>query len=87
MSKEKKEINLQEEEVNNLIVLQNRKTALRNELADIGLLELSIEERKERAKAFHKETTQAQERIGKELTEKYGQGALDLDRKLFIPQD
>lgn len=87
MSKKKKEINLQEEEVNNLLVLQNRKTALRNELADIGLLELSIEERKERAKSFHKETTQAQERIGKELTEKYGQGALDLDRKVFIPQD
>ena len=87
MSKEKKEINLQEEEVNNLLVLQNRKTALRNELADIGLLELSIEERKARSKAFLKESIQAQERIGKELTEKYGQGALDLDRKLFIPQD
>ena len=87
MSKEKKEITLQEEEVNNLTVLQNRKAALRNELADIGLLELSINERKERAKAFNQETLKAQDRIGKELTEKYGQGALDLDRKVFIPQD
>ena len=87
MSEEKKEINLQEEEVNNLLVLQNRKTALRNELADIGLLELSIKDRKERASSFNKETLEAQDRIGKELTEKYRQGALDLDRKVFIPQD
>lgn len=87
MSKEKKEITLQEEEVNNLTVLQSRKAALRDELADIGLLELSINERKERAKAFNKETLQAQDRIGKELTEKYGKGMLDLDRKVFIPQD
>ena len=87
MSNNKKEIDLQEEEVNNLLVLQNRKSALRNELADIGLLELSIKDRKERASSFNNETVQAQERIGKELTEKYGQGALDLDRKVFVPQD
>jgi len=56
-------------------------------MASIGLLELSIEERKEKAKLFRLETLKGEAEIGKALQEKYGKGKLDLDKKLFIPSE
>ena len=87
MAKKQKQVKIEDQEVENLLLLQKRKTALKEEIASIGLLELSIEERKEKAKLFRLETLKGEAEIGKALQEKYGKGRLDLDQKLFIPAE
>lgn len=87
MSTEQKQIKLEDQEVENLLLIQKRKAVLREELAHIGLLKLSIEEREEKAKLFRLETLKGEAETGKTLQEKYGKGKLDLDQKLFIPAE
>lgn len=85
--KAKKSIPLEEQDITNLQIIQNRKTALRNELAEIGLAELALENRKDSAKLFNNKTIEMGSQVGKALEEKYGKGMLDLDKKVFVPQD
>lgn len=85
--KAKKSIPLEEQDITNLQIIQNRKTALRNELAEIGLAELALENRKDSAKLFNNKTIEMGSQVGKSLEEKYGKGMLDLDKKVFVPQD
>lgn len=87
MAKKQKPIPLEEQEVQNLQIIQNRKTILKNELAEIGLAELALENRKDSAKLFNNKTIEMGSQVGKSLEEKYGKGILDLDKKVFIPQD
>lgn len=87
MSTKQEQVKLEDQEVENLLLIQKRKAVLREEMANIGLLKLSIEDREEKAKLFRLETLKAEAETGKALQEKYGKGRLDLDQKLFIPAE
>lgn len=85
--KAKKPIPIEQQDLTNLGIIANRKKSLREELAEIGLAELAIQSRKEKAKLFNNKTIEMGAELGKMLEQKYGKGILDIDKEVFIPQD
>lgn len=85
--KAKKPIPIEQQDLTNLGIISNRKKSLREELAEIGLAELAIQSRKEKAKLFNNKTIEMGAELGKMLEQKYGKGILDIDKEVFIPQD
>lgn len=85
--KTKKPIPIEQQDLTNLGIIANRKKSLREELAEIGLAELAIQSRKEKAKLFNNKTIEMGAELGKMLEQKYGKGILDIDKEVFIPQD
>lgn len=85
--KVKKPIPIEQQDLTNLGIIANRKKSLREELAEIGLAELAIQSRKEKAKLFNNKTIEMGAELGKMLEQKYGKGLLDIDKEVFIPQD
>lgn len=80
-----KQIKLTEEELSKLKTLQTRGLALRQELADLGLANLSISSRQAQAEAFYLKTSEMERELGQSLEEKYGRGNVDLETGTFIP--
>ena len=85
--KAKKPIPIEQQDLTNLGIIANRKKSLREELAEIGLAELAIQSRKEKAKLFNNKTIEMGAELGKMLEQKYGKGIFDIDKEVFIPQD
>ena len=85
--KAKEPIPIEQQDLTNLGIIANRKKSLREELAEIGLAELAIQSRKEKAKLFNNKTIEMGAELGKMLEQKYGKGILDIDKEVFIPQD
>ena len=76
---------LEQEDITNLDLLKQRQKAVQDEILAIGLSKLNIEDREEQVKTVHKENKQIELQLGKQLQEKYGEGAIDLEKKVFIP--
>ena len=74
-----KQVKLTEEELQVLTNLKNRKKALNDELALIGLSKFNLKSREIQAEAFHKESLDLEREITKALQEKYGNGSIDLE--------
>tara|TARA_E500000318_G_scaffold111926_2_gene132712 strand:+ start:2099 stop:2347 length:249 start_codon:yes stop_codon:yes gene_type:complete len=77
MSKENKKIT--EEELQQLKGVKDRTNILINELGQIGLAEINLERRREKAEEFLDETKKLENDLVKTLSDKYGNGNIDIE--------
>lgn len=77
MSEEIKKIT--EEELQQLKSIKERTNILINELGQIGLAEINLDRRRENAENFLDETKKLENDLVKALSEKYGDGNIDLE--------
>ena len=75
---------LSQEELQQIADLQNRNRAIILELGEIELVKLNVERRRDNAEAFLAELRQAEADFGKALSEKYGDGTVDLSTGEFV---
>jgi len=78
-------INLTEQELNNLKALQNRKRAVKEELSEIGFLEIRVKNKKTSVEEFYNETIKLEAEVAKTLEDKYGKGSVDIMSGTFTP--
>ena len=76
---------LTQEELQQIADLQNKNRAIVSEFGEIELVKLNVEARVENAKKFLAELREAEQAFGKELSEKYGDGTVDLQSGEFVP--
>tara|TARA_X000001316_G_C922137_1_gene36985 strand:+ start:847 stop:1095 length:249 start_codon:yes stop_codon:yes gene_type:complete len=77
MSEEIKKIT--EEELQQLKSIKERTNILINELGQIGLAEINLDRRRENAENFLDETKKLENDLVKALSDKYGDGNIDLE--------
>ena len=77
MSEEIKKIT--DEELQQLKSVKERTSILINELGQIGLAEINLDRRRENAENFLDETKKLENDLVKALSEKYGDGNIDLE--------
>lgn len=73
------------EELQRLRDLQENNRRLVQELGEISLLEINIRNRKESAESFLTELRKAEQEFSSLLSEKYGDGTLDVNTGEFTP--
>ena len=76
---------LSQEELQQITDLQARNRAIVQEFGEIELVKLSIERRVENAKQYLTDLRQSEADFGKALSEKYGDGTVDLSTGEFVP--
>ena len=83
----KKEIKVDQEDIDQLLLVKQQKAKLLEEIKNIGVLEYNVEKRKKQARNFDEEITNYELTLSKSLVEKYGNGSVDTDKKIFIHSD
>jgi hypothetical protein len=78
-------IKLTTEEIEKFQSIQQRNNLVVNELGTIELAKLQIERRREEALSFLSSLREEEQTFGKELSEKYGDGSIDLEKGEFLP--
>jgi hypothetical protein len=78
-------IKLTTEEIEKFQSIQQRNSLVVNELGTIELTKLQIERRRVEALDFLTSLREEEQAFGKELSEKYGDGSIDLQNGEFIP--
>lgn len=73
------------EELQKISELQQSQNALTSELGQIEVIKLNLAQRRENAEKFLEELRVKEEEIGKELSEKYGSGSINLQTGEFEP--
>jgi len=73
------------EEVEKLQDIQQKNAAVATELGSLEITKLQIEARREEVLQYFAELKQEETTLGKELSEKYGNGTIDLEKGEFIP--
>ena len=73
------------EEIEKLQELQQRNAAVATELGNLELTKLQIEGRKEEVIKYFNDLKTEENNFGKELSDKYGNGTIDLEKGEFIP--
>lgn len=73
------------EEIEKLQDIQQKNTAVATELGSLELTKLQIEARREEVVKYYADLKQEENAFGKELSEKYGNGTIDLEKGEFIP--
>ena len=69
---------LSQEELQTIQQLQEKNRAIVMEFGEIELIKLNLERRAENAKKFLADLREEENNFGKELSEKYGDGTVDL---------
>lgn len=72
------------EEIEKFQSIQQKNNLVVNELGAIELAKLQIERRRTEALNFLTSLREEEQAFGKELTEKYGEGSIDLENGEFI---
>lgn len=78
---------LEESEFSQIEEIQNRFKAVEQQLGQTVLAEINLRKRREAIETFLVETQELEQKVVKELEEKYGRGSIDLQNKEFIPSD
>lgn len=78
MSEETKK-QLTEEELARIQEIKKRMVTATDELGQIGLAEINLEKRRDNVETFLDETKAIEKKLVKELTDKYGNGSINLD--------
>lgn len=78
---------LTREELEKLQEIQQKNSALVQELGQIGLTQLNLDKRQENAEAYLEELRKEESSFAKELEDKYGQGTIDIQKGEFIPSE
>jgi hypothetical protein len=76
---------LTQEELQQLQEIQQQNQVLALELGNLELTKIQIESRYDELVEFHTQLKDKEKEIGKELSEKYGNGTIDLEKGEFIP--
>lgn len=84
-AKKVQSIKLTEEELSQIKNLEQRNSALNNEIARVGLVKLSLKQSQDTIEAYYKENVQIEKQIAKTLEDKYGPGRVDTATGEFIP--
>jgi hypothetical protein len=72
------------EEVEKLQDIQQKNAAVASELGNLEIAKLQIENRKAEIIDFYNTLKEKEQIFGKELSDKYGNGSIDLDKGEFI---
>jgi hypothetical protein len=72
------------EEIEKFQSIQQKNNLIVNELGAIELAKLQIERRRTEALSFLTSLREEEQTFGKELSEKYGEGSIDLENGEFI---
>ena len=73
------------EEVEKLQEIQQKNAAVASELGNLEITKLQVESRRAEIVNFFNELKKEEQEFGKELSEKYGNGTIDLEKGEFIP--
>ena len=73
------------EEVAKLQEIQQKNAAIVSELGNLEITKLQVEARKAEVVEFFNKLKEEEQTFGKELSEKYGNGSIDLEKGEFIP--
>lgn len=73
------------EEIQQLTEVQTQSQQIALELGNLEITKLQIEKRKEEVIAFLNEFKAKEQELGKSLSDKYGNGTIDLEKGEFIP--
>lgn len=76
---------LTQEELGTIRELQEKNRAVVLEFGEIEIITLNVAKRKENAVKFLEELRTQEQEFGKALSEKYGDGSVDLESGEFIP--
>lgn len=76
---------LTQEEIQSLKDIQNNQLILIEQLGTLEYRILILEKEKQRLKQTLQNQLETEERIGKQLQQKYGDGNIDLEKGEFIP--
>lgn len=80
-------IKLTEQELNTLTELRQQNSAIVSELGQIELVRMQVENRRRNAEAYLNNLRESEDTFFKDLTEKYGNGSIDLDSGEFVPAE
>jgi hypothetical protein len=72
------------EEIEKIQLIQQKNNLIVNELGSIELVKLQIEKRRTEALSFLTSLREEEQAFGKELSEKYGDGTVDIEKGEFI---
>ena len=78
-------IKLTEEELTKFADIQAKNNAIANQLGSLELTKLQVENRRAEILVFLNELREEETVFGKELSEKYGDGSIDLQTGEFLP--
>lgn len=73
------------EEIEKLQEIQQKNAAVASELGNLEITKLQVEARKAEIVEFFNKLKEEEQTFGKELSEKYGNGSIDLEKGEFIP--
>ena len=73
------------EEIEKLQEIQQKNAAVATELGNLEITKLQVEARKAEVVEFFNKLKEEEQAFGKELSEKYGNGSIDLEAGEFIP--
>lgn len=73
------------EELEKLQSIQQKNNAVVNELGNLEITKLQIEGRKNEVVKYFNELKEEEQTFGKELSDKYGVGTIDLEKGEFVP--
>ena len=73
------------EEIQQLTETQTQSQQIALELGNLEIARLQLEKRKEEVIAFLNEFKAKEQELGKSLSDKYGNGTIDLEKGEFIP--
>jgi hypothetical protein len=76
---------LTQEEIEKLTELQQKSSGITTEFGNIEILKLQLEARKNDLINLYSQIKSEENAFGKELSEKYGDGTIDLNKGEFIP--
>jgi len=76
---------LQETEIQQLKLIQEKNQAILLEFGQIELIKLDIKSRIQNAKAFLEELQEEEKTLSEYLQSTYGKGSIDLDKGEFTP--
>ena len=73
------------EEIEKLQEIQQKNAAVASELGNLEITKLQVEARKAEVVDVFNKLKEEEQTFGKELSEKYGNGSIDLEAGEFIP--
>jgi hypothetical protein len=74
---------LTQEEIDSLILIQNKNRAIVEELGKIEIIQLDLDDRRERAENFLKQLRADEDATARSLEDKYGKGTVNIDKGEF----
>lgn len=78
---------LTQEELDTIKSIQEKTNAVVSELGSLELTQLQLDARKAEIKKYYEDVKSEEGTLGKELSEKYGNGTIDLEKGEFVPSE